>query len=181
MFQSKRESEAKSRQVNYAKNGALGRGNPRHMMHSILLQIASCDVSYKKYEITVPLTPNCRKTSFVPFTQGQGMWQATSTQLLLLLDSSRGVPLKGSIGNLETTQSADSNIQDHNADERGQETHEDTCEQLETSRSLMTSGVQTRSEVLVLVEQGLTTIRLGAGRRLGGVVALKFHVDCLLV
>jgi len=55
------------------------------------------------------------------------MWQVTSTQLLLLLHGSRGVSLKSSIGDLEAAQGANSNIQDYNADERGQETHEDTC------------------------------------------------------
>lgn len=45
----------------------------------------------------------------------------------------------------------------------------------------MTGGVRTRSEVLVLIEQRLTAVRLRASGWVGRVVALEFHVDGVLV
>lgn len=54
--------------------------------------------------------------------------------LLLLLHSSRGILLKSSIRNLEAAQSTDSNIQNHNAQEGSEETHEDTCREVRMDR-----------------------------------------------
>lgn len=62
MFQPKRESEAKRRQVTTLNVAPQAERTPSHDALSILLEIASCDVSYKKYEITLPLTPNGKKT-----------------------------------------------------------------------------------------------------------------------
>lgn len=49
-------------------------GENRHLMHLILLQqIANCDVSYKKYEITFPLTPKYKKSQlYHALSKGKG-------------------------------------------------------------------------------------------------------------
>lgn len=51
--------------------------------------------------------------------------------LLLFLHNSRGVFLKGSVGNLEATDGIDANIKNHHEQEGGDKAHKNACSQLE--------------------------------------------------
>lgn len=79
--------------------------------------------------------------------------------LLLLLHCRRGVLLKSSVGDLEAAQSTDSNIQNQNAQERGHEAHEDTCQAVRIEGGPPGHReVRTRSKILVFIKQRLAAI-----------------------